>query len=266
MHATPVALAAGELGLEVWSPARVRDVLDALRALKLDVLAVASYGKILPQAVLDVAPHGAFNVHPSLLPLYRGATPLQAQIRDRVAETGVTIILMDAGMDTGDILLQERTPLGDRETYGELEARLADVGAELLVRAIEMERSGNLARTPQSEVATREQIELTLTRPLQNADLQIDWRRSATCVDAFVRSLAPQPIARGEIGGTPCKIVEVHPVVPDEPRAPGTALRFGRGIAIACEEGAVAIDRLIPQNRSLMTGEAFAAALFARTR
>ena len=244
----------------------MREVLDSLRELRIDVLAVASYGKILPQDVLDVAPHGAFNVHPSLLPLYRGATPLQAQIRDGVAETGVTIIAMDAGMDTGDVLLQERSPLGSRETYGELEARLAVLGAELLVRAIEMEESGRLTRTPQSQLAERGQIEETLTRPLRNADLQIDWRQSATRVDAFVRSLSPQPLARGEIGGTSCKIVEVHPVVPDEPRAPGTTLRFGRGIAVACEEGAVAIDRLIPQSRSLMTGEGFAASQFARTR
>ena len=264
MHPTPVALAGGEFGIDVWSPERVGEIVDALRNLRVDLIVVASYGKILQQAVLDIPPRGAFNVHPSLLPLYRGATPLQAQIRDRVAETGVTIIAMDAGMDTGDILLQERTPMSARETYGELEARLAMLGAQLLMRAIEMEESGKLARTPQSQHASPEQIEATLTRPLRNADLQIDWRQSASCVDAFVRSLSPQPAARGEVSGTPCKIVEVHPVVPDEARAPGTALRFGRGVAVACEEGAVAIDRLIPQNRSAMSGEAFAASLFAR--
>lgn len=261
-----MAAAAETLGLAVWVPERIRDIVDALRDLKVDFFAVASYGKILPQAALDVPPRGAFNVHPSLLPLYRGATPLQAQIRDGATETGVTIIAMDAGMDTGDVLLQERTLLGPRETYGGLEQRLAALGAELLVRAVDLEEDGKLTRTPQSRLASPERIEATLTRPLRNADLQIDWRQSAARVDAFVRSLSPQPAARGEVGGTPCKILETHTVVPDEPRAPGTTLRFGRGVTVTCEEGAVSIDRLIPQNRSAMTGEAFAASLFARAK
>jgi methionyl-tRNA formyltransferase len=166
---------------------------------------------------------------------------------------------MDAGMDTGDILVQHATPLGERETYGQLEARLAKLGAEALLEALALLESGKLVPRKQTGDAT-------LTRPLHNEDLRIDWSRSAREVDAFVRSLSPQPGARGEIEGTPCKILEVHPIEANSDKPAGTALRVARGIAIACGEDAVAIDRLIPPNRAAMSGEAFAASFFARTQ
>jgi methionyl-tRNA formyltransferase len=263
---TAVHVEAAALGIPVWSPERIREIIEPLRALHVDVFAVASYGKILPQELLDIPGRGALNVHPSLLPLYRGATPLQAQIRDMCATTGVTIIAMDAGMDTGDILVQHATPLGERETYGELEARLAALGADALIEALALVESDRLDPRKQSELASAQDIAATLTRPLRNEDLRIDWTDSARRVDAFVRSLSPQPGARGEIEGEPCKIVEVHPVAVDAAAAPGMALRVARGIAIACGDGAVAIDRLIPPNRAAMSGEAFAASFFARTQ
>jgi len=266
VQATPVALEAETLGIRVWSPEGIREIIEPLRASGVDLLAVASYGKILPQALLDIAPRGAFNVHPSLLPLYRGATPVQAQIRDMCTTTGVTIIAMDAGMDTGDILVQHATPLGDRETYGELEARLAALGAQALLEAIELAETGCLRPRKQGELASPQEIHATMTRPLRNEDLQIDWTRGVRRVDAFVRSLSPQPLARGEIGGIPCKVAEVHPVDAGSTAAAGTVLRIARGVAVACGDGAVAIDRLIPANRSAMSGEAFAASFFARAR
>jgi methionyl-tRNA formyltransferase len=266
LHPTAVHAAANELELRVLMPERPSDLVEDLKRLAADVFVVASYGKILPQALLDVPRIGAFNVHPSLLPLYRGATPLVAQIRDLCTVTGVTIIQMDAGMDTGDILLQERTPLRPRETLGELERRLADLGAQLLVRTVHAAESGALERVRQNDLAKPQEIQATLTRPLRSEDLRIDWRQSAIRVDAFVRSLSPQPAARGEIGGTPCKIVAVHPIQSDARAAAGSPLRIERGVAIACGEGAVAIDRVIPANRGAMSGEAFAASLFARAK
>ena len=266
MQPTPIAVAAGELGIDVWSPQRISEIAAPLRNLQAELFVVASYGKILPQALLEIPARGAFNVHPSLLPLYRGATPLQAQIRDMCRETGVTIIAMDAGMDTGDILLQERTALGERETLGELEPRLAQLGAAALLRAISLEREGRLARVPQAGLASEREIAVTLTRPLRTADLQVDWSASAPRVAAFVRSLSPRPAARATIGEVPCKILAARPV-PDAGggAAPGTPLRAGRGIAIACGEGAVEIEHVVPQSRAAMTGEAFAASFFARS-
>ncbi|HMC45125.1 MAG TPA: methionyl-tRNA formyltransferase, partial [Caballeronia sp.] len=152
---TPVKSAALALGLTVYEPLKLKVFADELRALDADVFAVASYGRILPQAVLDLPKTGiSFNVHPSLLPLYRGATPLQTAIRDGCTETGVTIMAMDAGMDTGDILVQERTPLQPKETYGELHDRLALLGAQLLGDAIARLLNGTLERTPQSASGT----------------------------------------------------------------------------------------------------------------
>lgn len=261
LQATPVKKAALEAGTRVLTPERPGDVSAALDDLRVDVFAVASYGEILPQRLLDVPRLGALNVHPSLLPLYRGATPLQAQIRDMVAETGVTIIAMDAGMDTGDVLLQARTPLGPRETYGELEARLANLGGDLLARAVASAAAGTLHRVAQSTLATPAQIEKTLTRPLRSVDLRVDWTKPADAVAAFVRSLAPQPAARAPIGGVACKLIDVTPIK-DAPREPpGTLLRIARGLAVVCGQGAVKIDRVIPASRAAMSGEAFAASL-----
>ena len=264
LQPTAVKIVATEFGVNVLAPERVRDVLEALREIGADLFVVASYGKILPQAVLDLPKLGAFNVHPSLLPLYRGATPLQSQIRDLVAATGVTIIAMDAGMDTGDVLLRERTPLDARETYGELEVRLAELGAGALVRTIQLAESGALAPIAQSTLASEAEIDATITRPLRDADLQVDWAQTASRVDALVRSLSPQPCARARIGVIDCKVVATHPLETAEGKPSGTPFRIPRGLGVACAEGAVSIDRVIPANRSAMSGEAFAASLFAK--
>lgn len=264
LHPTPVKVVASELGIDVLAPESVREIAAQLRTLRADLFVVASYGEILSQAILDIPRSGSFNVHPSLLPLYRGATPLQSQIRDGCTFTGVTIIAMDAGMDTGDILVREGVPLGSRETYGELEARLADLGAEALLRAIDLASNGTLVPVAQSTLATQAEIDATLTRPLRSADLRIDWTQSAERVDALVRSLSPQPCARGEIAGAVAKIIATHPLETSASQAPGTPSRIPHGLAIACGTGAVAIDRIVPANRSAMSGEAFAASLFAR--
>jgi methionyl-tRNA formyltransferase len=260
-----VKIVASELGIEVLSPESVREIVPQLRAFDADVFVVASYGEILSQTVLDIPRTGAFNVHPSLLPLYRGATPLQSQIRDGCTVTGVTIIAMDAGMDTGDVLIREQVPLAARETYGELEARLADLGASALLRAIDLAKAGKLVPVAQSTLGAQADIDATRTRPLRSPDLRIDWTRSAARVDALVRSLAPQPSARGEIAGAMAKILATRPFETSVQQAPGTPSRIPHGLAIACGEGAVAIERIVPANRGAMSGEAFAASLFART-
>jgi methionyl-tRNA formyltransferase len=264
LQSTPVKSAATQLSVPVLSPESVREIVAQLRELGADLFVVASYGEILSQAVLNLPRIGALNVHPSLLPLYRGATPLQAQIRDLRATTGVTIIEMDAGMDTGDVVLQQEASLSSSETYGELEPRLAKLGAEVLARAVELAKTSALERTPQSKLGTQAQIDATLTRPLRSGDLRIDWSRSAMRVDALVRSLSPQPCARGEIAGIATKIISTRPLAGSSDQMPGTPYRIPHGLAVACGEGSVAIERIIPANRSAMNGEAFAASVFGR--
>jgi methionyl-tRNA formyltransferase len=252
---TPAKAAALELGIATIEPEKLREALGALREAQADLFAVASYGKIIPQAILDLPRLGALNVHPSLLPLYRGATPLQGQIRDGLATGGVSIILMDAGMDTGDIVLQERVAIGPEETYGELHDRCAEIGAELLAKATAQAIEGSLQRTPQVGLADPELVAATLTRPLASADLEFDWSwRSKRIVD-FVRSLAPAPSARAVIAGEKVKVLHARTTS----LTAATPLGIdGDAVLIKSGDGFVAIERVVPPNRSAMSGAAYA--------
>lgn len=236
LQPTPVKSAAGLLRIPTLEPHRLRDVAPLLAAQGADLFVVASYGKIVPQNLVELPALGALNVHPSLLPLYRGATPLQSAIRDGRTESGVTIILMDAGMDTGDVVLQECTPIGPRETYGELHDRYARLGADLLVAAVERAVAGTLERVPQAAMGlSAAEIATTLTRPLGKADLVVEWSWPAQRIVDHVRAYSPQPAARAALAGETVKILRAH----------------------VAENGEVAIDELIAPNRGRMSGEAY---------
>jgi methionyl-tRNA formyltransferase len=246
---TPVKSTAALLRIPTLEPERLRDVAPLLAAERADLFVVASYGKIVPASVLEVPRLGALNVHPSLLPLYRGATPLQSAIRDGRAESGVTIILMDAGMDTGDIVLQERTPVGPRETYGELHDRYARLGAELLAGAVERAVAGTLERVPQAAFAlSSAEVAATLTHPLTKDDLAVEWTWKAQRIVDAVRSLSPQPLARACVGAETVKIVSAHVAGADE------RSDLAR---IACADGAVILEQVVPPNRGAMSGAAY---------
>jgi len=252
LQASAVKLAARALGLPTIEPERVREALGALRAAEPDVYAVASYGKILPQVVLDAAPRGAFNVHPSLLPLYRGATPLQSQLRDGVTQSGVSIILMDAGMDTGDIVLQRPGAIGASETYGELHDRFAALGADALAEACAGLAAATLTRTPQAGLESDDAVARTSTRPLTKDDLLLDWRWSAKRIVDHVRAFAPRPGARARLDGEAemVKILKARAVARP---APGE-------LAVPCGQGQhVALELLVPANRKPMSGTAYLA-------
>jgi methionyl-tRNA formyltransferase len=256
---TPGKAAALELGVPVWTPARLAAFGAELRELDPDLFVVASYGRILPAALLAVPRSGvAFNVHPSLLPLYRGATPLQSAIRDGRSVTGVTIIAMDAGMDTGDILIAESTPLGSNETYGQLHDRLAALGADLLERAIGALADGTLERTPQAALGVAPtEIEATLTRPLGKEDLIIDWSWPAARIVDAVRAFAPSPSARGRVAGELVKIQSARRARDGE-----RGVTSDGGFVETAGDGAgVVILRVVPPNRGVMD-----AAAFVRTR
>jgi len=254
LRPTPVKRAALELGLRVYEPATLRGWTEAPFS-ELDLFVLASYGKILPAALLEVPKLGALNVHPSLLPLYRGATPLQSALRDGASESGVTIMLMDDGMDTGDIVLQERTPIGADETYGELHDRLAELGAQLLARALASASDGTL-------VATAQRGTPSITRPLTKEDARIEWEWEAERIVNTVRAFSPRPGARAELHGTSAKLLRaaLAPAAPHAP--PGTIVGVsGEGAVVAAGAGAVNVLSLVPENRGTMTGAAFATPL-----
>jgi methionyl-tRNA formyltransferase len=270
LQPTPVKLAARELGIETLEPERMREALEPLRALRADLFAVASYGKIVPRPILELPRLGALNVHPSLLPLYRGATPLQAQLRDGVTTGGVSVILMDAGMDTGDIVLQQSSPIGPAETYGELHDRFARLGAELLARACAHAAAGELEPRSQATLADPAAIAATLTRPLQKGDLELDWRWDAARIVNFVRSLAPVPGARADLAGERVKVLRAAreldwTMVPNEGTSPGTLIAAaGDAAIVTCGDGIVAVEQLVPPSRGAVAGASFARAYLSK--
>ncbi|MDQ2992350.1 MAG: methionyl-tRNA formyltransferase [Candidatus Eremiobacteraeota bacterium] len=236
LHPTPVKAAALELGLTVYEPVKLRAFCEEMMGESFDLFGLASYGRILPQALLDLPRLGALNVHPSLLPKYRGATPIQSALRNGEQVTGVSIMLMDAGMDTGEIALQERVPISRDDDYGSLHDRLAGVGAKMLGKAIAAAADGTLLHAPQSG-------EASLTRPIAPADLVVDWNADARAIVDQVRAFAPRPAARGELHGETVKLLRAHVGANDE----------------------VIVDELIAPNRGKMTGEAYARSAAARS-
>ena len=249
---------ARELGIPILEPQRLRDVVSTLRTVAPDLFAVASYGKIVPQAVLDIPARGALNVHPSLLPLYRGATPLQSQLRDGVALGGVTIILMDAGMDTGDIVLQRESAIGARESYGELHERFAALGAELLAEAVARITAGTLERVPQEGLCSEADVARTSTRPLAKSDLFLgapgDDMRASALVNK-IRSLAPQPGARVELPRFGVSKAFAGHVVGDGPSVavlPGSCVAVDGWLLVRAADGWIALDAIgVPGRRAM---------------
>ncbi|HEY2554845.1 MAG TPA: methionyl-tRNA formyltransferase, partial [Candidatus Cybelea sp.] len=228
LQPSPVKIAALELGLPVYEPVRLRAFAGEVALEGLDLFVLASYGRILPRALLEVPRLGALNVHPSLLPKYRGATPIQSAILHGERTTGVSIMLMDAGVDTGDVVVARAVDLGRDETYGELHDRLAQAGAELLREALGAAERGELRPAPQRG-------EPTLTRLIERDDLLIDWNWPAERIARTVRAYSPQPAARAEIEGESVKILRAH----------------------VDEAGELVIDELIAPNRGKMSGEAY---------
>jgi methionyl-tRNA formyltransferase len=227
LQPTPIKTAALALGLRVYEPASLKAFVAQLAQTPYDLFALASYGKILPQALIDLPALGALNVHPSLLPQYRGATPIQSALLAGETRTGVSIMLMDAGMDTGDLVLQEPVEINADDDYGALHDRLALFGADLLGDAIDLALRGPLPRTPQRG-------ESSVTRPIRKEDLVIDWSWAPERIVNTVRAFAPAPGARAVIDGESVKLLRAH-----------------------VDGDRVVIDELIAPNRGRMSGESF---------
>lgn len=252
LRPSPVKAAATQLGIPVFEPLSLIEFAPQTRE-PYDLFVLASYGKILPQALLAVPKLGSFNVHPSLLPKYRGATPIQSALRDGEHETGVTIMLMDAGMDTGDVVLQERTPIAPEERYGELHDRLAIFGAQALSHALDLASSGYVPHHPQSG-------EPSSTRPLQKSDLQLDWNWPVQRIVNAVRALAPSPAARAPLAGVHVKILRARAGTPSiAPASAGEVIASSGDAAIVrCGDGTVELLEVVAPNRGPQSGAAFA--------
>lgn len=241
LTACPVKELAVSRGVPVLQFERIRkqEGLDALRALSPDLFVTAAFGQILSQKVLDIPTMGTVNVHASLLPKYRGPAPINWCIIEGETVTGITTMMTDAGIDTGDILLQRETPIGPEETAGTLTLRLADIGAALLLETLACLAQGNCPRTPQDhEAATRQPM-------LDKESGRIDWTRDAEAISSLVRGVDPWPGAWTALpGGGILKIWRAKPA--EGHGKPGEVLFADgkRGMAVACGTGALTVLEL----------------------
>lgn len=250
---TPVKRAAESLGLDVFTPELLDSAFVSLvSGLHPELLACAAYGRILPAEVLETASLGALNAHPSLLPRYRGATPIQAALREGLTQTGVSIIWMSKQMDAGDIALARAVTIEGSDDFGSLHDRLARVAAELALEAAGLLAAGTLPRAPQDDA------QATYVKPLQKADLRIDFGQSARAVVDQVRSLSPKPGAWMEFEGARLKVLAARAEPARAGAEPETlASANGDGPLVAAADGAVRLLRVVPSGRSPMSGAEF---------
>jgi methionyl-tRNA formyltransferase len=259
LAAPPVKVAALELGLPVAQPrsAKTGELQGALAATGAELAVVVAYGKILPRAVLEALPRGCINVHGSILPRYRGAAPVQWAVIHGEAETGVTIMQLDEGMDTGPTLLERRVAIEPEETAGELLARLGPIGAEAMLEAIDGLAAGTLRGVPQDHARA------THAPMLTKADGAIDFAQPARAVAARIRGVDPWPGAYAALRGQTVKLFRARA---DEAGGAGAAAPPGTVVAIdaagarvACGEGTVVIRELQAAGRKRLTAAQFAA-------
>ena len=255
LEPTAVKKRALELGLPVHEPKRIRDedVIAQLREYRPDAILVVAYAKLIPKEILDLPRYGCINVHPSLLPRYRGAIPLQASIFSGDTETAVCTFFMDEGYDTGDVIITRHTELGVNETFSQLSSRLALVGAEVLGETIELLGKGEAPRRKQPAEA-----EGGYTKPLAKSDLALDWTRSAEAVRNRIRGLADEPGASTTLPNGDALKVALGTVHSDAGQ-PGEVLGVikGKGPIIACGEGSLILEKVKPAGKGWMDGASF---------
>jgi methionyl-tRNA formyltransferase len=238
---------AEELGLPVRHPVSLKPEAEqaAFAALGAEVAVVAAYGLILPRPILAAPARGCLNIHASLLPRWRGAAPIQRAIMAGDAETGIAIMQMEPGLDTGPVLLERRTPIGAEETAGALHDRLAALGAEAIVEALA--RLDDLAPVPQPEAG------VTYAAKIDKAEARVDWNRPAEEVDRLIRGLSPFPGAWTEIAGQRVKLLGAR--LAEGSGAPGEVL--DETFTVACGTGAVQVTRAQREGRGPQEAEAF---------
>lgn len=234
--APPVKLQAQKYGLPVLQPFKVKDpiFLETFYSLKPDMIVVAAFGQILPKAIIDFPKMGCLNIHPSLLPKYRGAAPLNWSIIHGETKTGVTIMLMDEGMDSGDILMQEETRLGESETFGELHDRLAKQGADMLHKTIEQVAAGTARRQAQDASAA------TFAPRLTKETGKINWSDNVCNIVNLIRGLSPSPAAHTLMDGQTLKIFAAKAKPGDVNLLPGAVGAVtATGLPVAASDGYV---------------------------
>lgn len=252
LTASPIKRVALEHGIHVEQPATLKDAAAVARlaSFSADLMIVVAYGLLLPQSVLDTPRLGCVNVHASLLPRWRGAAPIQRAILAGDRETGVTIMQMDAGLDTGPMLLQRSTPIAERETSATLHDRLAAIGAEALLDALDS--------LPQIVPQAQPDEGVTYAAKIRKEEARIDWSRSASEIDRMVRAFDPWPVAETRWNGQQLRIWEALPQDTLHTREPGRVVRCtSEGIDVATGAGILTLKRVQLAGRSAMSAAEF---------
>ena len=233
---SPVKRLASAHGIEVLQPHTLRQAaeIERVRAARADALVVVAYGLILPQALLEATRHGALNIHASLLPRWRGAAPIQRALLAGDSESGISIMQMDAGLDTGPVLRQARTEIRSDDDAGSLHDRLAPMGAELITETLAELESGRVVAVPQPKLG------ITYAQKIAKAETQLDWTRPAVELERAIRAFRPVPGARTAAGGVEIKIWRAR-IAGGRQLAPG---QVGDGLVVGCGEDALEILEL----------------------
>ena len=251
LQPSPVHKLAEELGLEVRTPKNFKatETVEAFSTLDLDAAIVVAYGLILPQALLDAPRHGCLNLHASLLPRWRGAAPIQRAIMAGDKVTGVQVLRMEAGLDTGPVLLSETVEIASTDTAARLQDKLSIVAAGLAPRALAALSRGALVETPQAEDG------VTYAHKISSDEARVDWSRPAAAVDCHIRGLSPFPGAWFEAKGERVKVL-MSSVLQDS-GAPGEVLKADGRVVVACGDGAVSLATLQRAGKRAQDAETF---------
>lgn len=250
----PVKQLAQKHHLPLLQPAKIKtdEFLTTLQKYKPDLIVVAAYGRILPVSILDLPPLGCINVHGSILPRHRGAAPIQWAIIKGDKQAGVTIMNMDEGMDTGDILLTESIPVQDADTAGSLFTKLAELGGNALIKALDLLRVDQLPPKKQNHQGA------TLAPPLKKGDGCIDWSLSAKELHCLIRGLDPWPTAFSILNGKRIRLFLPEVIYRNSDSVPGTILSAGKqGLLVATGENCLLVAEVQPEGKKRMNVEAF---------
>lgn len=252
LQASPVKQVAKDAGIPVFQPERLRrpEAIEALRQWPAEVFVVAAFGQILPQAVLDMPEHGSLNIHASLLPRWRGAAPINAAIRAGDAESGITIMKMDAGLDTGPMLTQRSLPLEPDETAQTLHDKLSQLGADLLIDTLPAYLRGDITPQPQDDALA------TFAPRIDKAEGRIDWSESAALIERTVRAFTPWPGTFTDWNGKQLKILSGR--VEDGTAEPGQVVAHNSSIAIGTGNGLFAPAQVQLQGKNAVNVDDFA--------
>jgi len=247
-----IKTAAEKLGIAVLQPAQIMDIREKIALLKPDLILVIAYAQLIPEAILNLPQYGCLNLHASLLPKYRGAAIIAAAILNHDKQTGLTVIKMDKGLDTGPILAQLAVDLDENDTAGSLHDKLAQASPDFLVNAIKKYLAGQITPAPQDESLA------SYVKILTKADGLIDWNKPATELERFIRAMNPWPLAWTWWKGKQLKIIagQNQPIEINSYK-PGKTFKYNRGLAVQCGRHALIIKKLQLEGKNVLTSEEF---------